>query len=151
MKELLKIQILDFLFHLKNEMGPMQDIEIYLMIQQAQNMQKRAQAPYSKFYVGAIVQTDCGKTFGGCNIESASYGLTICAERVAIFHAIAQGYTNFSRLVLATDTGAYPCGACRQIIYEYCPKSSIIIATPNKIEYTSNKELLPHGFSKNDF
>lgn len=123
---------------------------IDILIQKAKDMQKRAHAPYSKFHVGAVVQTDDNQIFGGCNIESASYGLTICAERVAIFHAIAQGYTNFTHLILASDSNAYPCGACRQIIYEFCSKTSIIIVTQNGIKYTTSKELLPHAFGKQD-
>lgn len=119
---------------------------IHALIQHARDMQQRAHAPYSNFYVGAAVQTDCGKLFGGCNIESISYGLTICAERVAIFNAIAHGYNSFTHLALVTNSGAYPCGACRQIIYEFCPNASIIIATERSINYTTAHELLPHAF-----
>ena len=120
---------------------------IHALLEHARMMQQRAFAPYSNFKVGACVQTSCGKLFGGCNIESASYGLTICAERVAIFNAIAQGYNSFTHLALVTTTGAYPCGACRQIIYEFCPNASIIIATASSINYATSKELLPHAFN----
>ena len=123
---------------------------IDILIQKAKEMQQRAHAPYSNFHVGAVVQTDDEQIFGGCNIESASYGLTVCAERVAIFHAIAQGHSNFTHLVLTSDSGAYPCGACRQIIYEFCSKATIIIVTQSSVEYTTSKKLLPHAFGQQD-
>lgn len=120
------------------------------LIEYAKGMQSRAYAPYSNFKVGAALQTPCGKIIGGCNIESVSYGLTICAERVAIFNAISSGYKTFTHLVLMTDSGAYPCGACRQIIFEFCPLATIIIITPQGIEYTTGQELLPYAFNKSD-
>ena len=110
-------------------------------------MQQRAHAPYSSFFVGAALETDEQTIIGGCNIESASYGLTMCAERVALFQALSQGFKNFTSLVLVSDSGAYPCGACRQLLYEFAPDASIIIATPSKIiEQTSVKLLFPHAF-----
>lgn len=121
-----------------------------LIISKAKKAQQNAYAPYSKFHVGAAVATVDLQIFEGCNIESASYGLTICAERVAIFNAVSQGYTNFTHLALVSDSNAFPCGACRQIIFEFCPKASIIIVTQNGIVKTSSQELLPNGFGKED-
>lgn len=117
-------------------------------INHAKEVQQHAYAPYSNFLVGAVVQTSCGKVFGGCNIESASYGLTICAERVALFHAVAQGYKSFSSLTLVTKDGSSPCGACRQVMLELCPDAIIIIASSKKIiEQTTPQKLLPNAFN----
>lgn len=79
----------------------------------------RAYAPYSKFLVGAALVTPDAKIFTGCNIENASYGLTICAERTAVFNAVAAGERQFSGLVVATPGGLAPCGACRQVLIEF--------------------------------
>lgn len=125
--------------------------DIQTLINTAIDMMHKAHAPYSKFHVGAALQISTGEIIGGCNIESASYGLTICAERVAIFQAIAQGYQNITHLALVTETGSFPCGACRQIINEFAPQATIIIATPIKILHTTTcDELLPNGFGNND-
>jgi cytidine deaminase len=125
------------------------DLEPSLQI--ARNMQKKAFCPYSNFAVGAAVQTKDHQIIGGCNIESASYGLTICAERVAIFSALAQGHTDFNHVVLVTNTASYPCGACRQILYEFCPDAQITITTPNKIINTVTvKSLMPYVFCQAD-
>lgn len=114
----------------------------------AKEMRQKARASYSKFRVGAALQTITGDIIGGCNIESVSYGLTICAERVAIFQAIAGGHKEFKSLLILTDNGSYPCGACRQIISEFCPGCLIIIATEEKIITTSYiQELLPNAFA----
>jgi cytidine deaminase len=82
----------------------------------------RAVAPFSHFKVGAAVEDDQGRIFTGCNIENASYGLTMCAERVAVFKALSEGSRKFTRIVVAADTNNLtpPCGACRQILWEFC-------------------------------
>lgn len=117
----------------------------------ARAMQKKALCLYSKFQVGAAIQTVDDQTIGGFNIESASYGLTICAERVAIFSALAQGHTKFTHIVLVTSTGSFPCGACRQILYEFCPNADITIATEDKIINTiAVVDLMPYAFSSTD-
>lgn len=117
----------------------------------ARNMQKKALCSYSNFAVGAAVKTKEHQVIGGFNIESASYGLTICAERVAIFSALSQGYKNFDHIVLVTDTASFPCGACRQILYEFCPDAHITIATPHEILNTiSIKSLMPYAFCESD-
>ena len=120
-------------------------------LQVARDMQKKALCSYSHFAVGAAIKTKDHHIIGGFNIESASYGLTICAERVAIFSALAQGHTNFDHIVLITDTGSFPCGACRQILYEFCPNAQITIATSQEILNTVPvKNLLPYAFSQDD-
>lgn len=129
----------------------MKNKTIQKLLTHAQTMQKKAYAPYSNFYVGAALQTNCNNIIGGCNIESASYGLTMCAERVAIFQALSQGYRDFTHLILVSETGASPCGACRQIIFEFAPNASIIIAKPDKIiQELPSKDLLPYAFCNKD-
>lgn len=90
------------------------------LIVAALEARQRAYAPYSKFLVGAAVQTIGGAIFVGCNVENASYGLTICAERVAIGTAVAAGQTRFAGMAIATSGGHAPCGACRQVMSEFC-------------------------------
>ena len=120
-------------------------------ISHATAMQQRAIATYSHFKVGACLRTIEGTLIGGFNIESASYSLTMCAERVAIFSALAQGHKNFTHLILVTDFGVFPCGACRQMIYEFCKEAIIIIATPHVlIMKTTIQELMPHVFCDKD-
>ena len=117
----------------------------------AREMQKKALCFYSNFSVGAAVLTETNQIIGGFNIESASYGLTICAERTAIFSALTQDYKKFKQIVLVTDTASYPCGACRQILFEFCPDAYITIATPSKIINTiAIKDLIPYAFNDID-
>jgi cytidine deaminase len=130
-------------------MEPILNLEQCLVI--ARNMQKKALCSYSHFAVGAAVQTKNHEIIGGFNIESASYGLTICAERVAIFSALAQGYTEFDHIVLVTDTASFPCGACRQILSEFCPHAHVTIATSAEILNTVTvRSLMPYAFSQAD-
>lgn len=109
-----------------------------------------AYAPYSKFKVGAALITASGKIFTGCNVEVSSFGLTICAERVAIFKAISEGERDFTSIAIVAETEAYcpPCGACRQVIADFSPKMEIILINKNgQIKTTSIQELLPEAFS----
>jgi cytidine deaminase len=109
----------------------------------------QAYAPYSKFLVGAALLSEDGRIFTGCNVENASYGLTICAERNAVFAAVAAGCRTFTHIVIATDTPqpTPPCGACRQVLFEFSPNLIIGLATPAglKSRYTLG-ELLPGAF-----
>ena len=98
------------------------------LIKEASVAQKRAKAPYSNYPVGAALLTIDNSVILGCNIESKAYPTTLCAERVAIFSAISQGYKDFSAIALITKDGAFPCGSCRQIIYEYAGNIPIHIA-----------------------
>src|SRR5712671_2744950 len=100
------------------------------LLQLARAAQQQAHAPYSKFNVGAAVLLDNGEIFSGCNVENASYGLTNCAERTAIFSAVAQSgpALNIQEIVVVNDQGApsSPCGACRQVIYEFGPDAIVV-------------------------
>ena len=109
----------------------------------------KAYAPYSKFRVGAALLAADGTIITGCNVENASYGLTICAERVAIFKAISKGLLAFRCIVVVTDVEGLtpPCGACRQILWEFAPDAEVILAnTHGKTAKYTVRELLPHGF-----
>lgn len=106
-------------------------------------------APFSKFLVGAALRTKEGKIYTGCNIESASYGLTVCAERVAIWKALSECERDFTDLVIVVDTEQLtpPCGTCRQIIWEYTKHAKITLANLNgKSEVVDIRELLPKAF-----
>ena len=117
------------------------------LIQHAIRAQERAVAPYSNYLVGAALLTDSETVILGCNVESKAYPTTLCAERVAIFSAISQGYDKFSALALITNDGAFPCGSCRQIIHEYAPDIPIYIADKSGDFITKNSsELLPFPF-----
>jgi len=117
------------------------------LIQHAIKAQERAVAPYSNYLVGAALLTDSKTVILGCNVESKAYPTTLCAERVAIFSAISQGFTNFTALALITKDGASPCGSCRQIIHEYAADIPIYIANESGEYIIKNiSELLPFPF-----
>ncbi len=119
------------------------------LLDQARQAMLTAYAPYSHFLVGACLLAQDGRTFTGCNIENASYSLTNCAERTAVFKAVSQGAGAFSTLaVAARDYPPWPCGACRQVLSEFCPDLRILITWgDNQVEETTLKTLLPHSFS----
>ena len=119
------------------------------LIEEATAARVRSIAPFSKFLVGAALQTDEGKVFTGCNVESASYGLTVCAERVAIWKALSEGERDFARLVIVADTEQLtpPCGTCRQIIWEFCKHATILLANLHgQKEELHIADLLPRAF-----
>jgi len=119
------------------------------LIARAHEMRKRAHAPYSNYAVGAAVLTSDGEIIGGCNIESSSYGLTCCAERVALFRAIAEGHSSFKALAVATENGGSLCGACRQVVWDLCGDIPIFITdNKGKIEKASSAKLLPEAFDQ---
>lgn len=106
-------------------------------------------APFSKFPVGAAIEDTEGRIHTGCNVENATYGLTLCAERVAVFKAISEGVRTFRRVVVAADTDVLtpPCGACRQILWEFCGDVEITLANLHgKIETYRLKDLFPKPF-----
>ena len=108
-----------------------------------------AHAPFSKFKVGAAIEDETGRIFTGCNIENATYGLTICAERVAVFKAISEGAREFRRIAIAADTQTLtpPCGACRQILWEFCGDIEIVLLNLHgKSETLRLKDLFPRAF-----
>jgi cytidine deaminase len=126
---------------------------IDILIQDAKQASNFAYAPYSKFKVGAALLTESGKIYSGANVENASYGLTVCAERVALFKAVSDGEKNFTALVIYTKTKDFtmPCGACRQVLAEFNQNLSIIIVNQeNKILKTTLTKLLPNPFKKNN-
>ncbi|GCL67956.1 cytidine deaminase [Veillonella tobetsuensis] len=126
--------------------------ELQKLIQAATEMRKQSYSPYSNFAVGAAVLSNDGYIYGGCNIENASYGLTNCAERTAIFNAVSDGKRNISAIAVVADTDrpCSPCGACRQVIGEF--KIPCIIMANLKGEYkkVTLEELLPFSFSNTD-
>jgi len=98
------------------------------LIEAALSARAHAYAPYSKYQVGAAVLGKSGRVYPGCNVENASYGLSVCAERVAIFRAIAEGEPEITALAVVTENGATPCGACRQVLYEFGTAARVILA-----------------------
>lgn len=126
--------------------------ELQKLIQAAIETRKQSYSPYSNFAVGAAVLSNDGYIYGGCNIENASYGLTNCAERTAIFNAVSDGKRNISAIAIVADTDrpCSPCGACRQVIGEF--KIPCIIMANLKGEYkkVTLEELLPFSFSNTD-
>ena len=122
------------------------------LIQAALGVRQRAYAKYSNFLVGAALLTTDGQIFTGCNVENASYGLTICAERAAVFAAIAAGHQQFTQLAIATSGGAPPCGACRQVLAEFAPNLPILLVDvnqPGQIRESNLRDLLPGAFVLN--
>ena len=109
--------------------------------------QENSYSPYSNYKVGAAVLTNDDTIISGCNVESSSYSLTCCAERVALFSAVSDGHKKFKALAVITNDGGTPCGACRQVIWDLCGDIPIYIADENgKIDETTSKELLPNAF-----
>lgn len=121
------------------------------LVRAAFNARKRAVAPYSKFLVGAALLTRQGEIITGANVESASYGLTCCAERVALFKALTEGHKDFIAVAVVArfDGGAMPCGACRQLLSEYAPDATVWISDSDNLKVvkeTTVAELLPGAF-----
>ena len=108
----------------------------------------QAYVPYSSFPVGAALLTRSGKIYTGCNVENASYGLTVCAERVAIWKAVSEGETDFVALAVATNIGGSPCGACRQVMAEFAPDMPVLITDlSGQATETNVADLLPLAFT----
>ena len=121
------------------------------LCQAAVAMLDRAYIPYSHFPVGAALECADGTVFTGCNIENAAYGCTICAERTAIFKAVSEGHRDFDTIVIAgrSDDYCYPCGACRQVLYEFGPDMEVVcLNKDNEEKHLHIKELLPYGFDQ---
>lgn len=119
------------------------------LIEQALSARENAHAPFSNFKVGAALLTENSEIITGCNIENASYGLTMCAERVAIFKAISEGKRDFTKICVAADTENLtpPCGACRQIIWEFCGDVEVVLSNlRGETETFQMSELLPKAF-----
>ena len=121
------------------------------LVRQALAAMKFAYVPYSGFTVGAALLTKSGKVYLGCNIENAAYGLTICAERTAIFKAISEGHRDLKRIVIAGKSEDYcvPCGSCRQVVQEFAPQMEVICLNgKGEAKHFALKELLPYGFDE---
>ena len=119
------------------------------LVAAALEVRKNAHAPFSKFQVGAALEDETGRIHTGCNVENATYGLTVCAERVAVFKAISEGARQFRRIAVAADTDVLtpPCGACRQVLWEFCGDLEIILANPRgKTETLHLRDLFPRPF-----
>jgi len=119
------------------------------LVEAARAVRENAYAPFSKFKVGAALETDDGQIIVGSNVESASYGLTVCAERVAVWNAISQGKRKIIKIAVVADTEELtpPCGVCRQIIWEFGGDIPVIFANLNgKAETVQMKDLLPRAF-----
>jgi cytidine deaminase len=119
------------------------------LVQAAAAARQKAFAPYSKFKVGSALEAEDGTIVPGCNVESASYGLTICAERVAVVRGVSDGYTRFRRVAVVTDADVLtpPCGACRQLLWEFAPDAEVVLANlRGKMAVYRMADLLPHGF-----
>ena len=119
------------------------------LLEAALAARENAHAPFSKFKVGAAIEDQTGRIFTGCNVENATYGLTICAERVAVFKAISEGARKFTRIAVAADTDMLtpPCGACRQILWEFCGDAELILVNmEGKTESFRMKDLFPRPF-----
>lgn len=127
----------------------MSESESNPLIEAALKAREQSVAPFSNFRVGAAVKTESGKVYTGCNIESSSYGLTVCAERVAIWKALSEGERHFTELAVVADTETLtpPCGTCRQIIWEFARAATIIFANlKGETETFQIAELLPRAF-----
>jgi cytidine deaminase len=109
---------------------PLSDADRRALVAAAREAREHASAPFSKFKVGAALRTTSGKIYGGCNVENASYALTVCAERVALLKALSEGERDFAAIAVAADTVAPtpPCGPCRQLLWEYCGDIPVTLA-----------------------
>jgi len=124
------------------------------LIKAAQQARKFARAPYSNYRVGAALLTADGRVFSGANVESSSYGLSVCAERIALFKALSEGADSFTKLAIATDSDppASPCGACRQLLWDYARGVKILLVGKNGVAVkTKMAELMPRPFGAEDF
>ncbi len=118
------------------------------LIARATAARDRAYAPYSHFKVGAALMAKSGRVYTGCNVENAAYGPSMCAERTAIFKAVSEGEREFETIVVVTENGASPCGSCRQVMMEFAPDMTVVIAdTQGRTCVTTVRDLLPNGFT----
>lgn len=123
------------------------------MIAMAKEVMQRAYAPYSRFQVGAALLAKDGRVFLGCNVENASFGATICAERTAVTKAVSEGVREFEKIAIVASSGEYaaPCGICRQVLYEFMPEGNVVLWSKDEGELeTPLRSLLPMGFRGED-
>ena len=121
------------------------------LLRAAQKAREKGYAPYSNYRVGAALLTKAGRMFTGANVENASYGLSVCAERVAAFQAVAEGEREFAAIAVVTENGVTPCGACRQVLSEFGPNMRVLVGDTkgNSREY-SIRDLIPDVFTPAD-
>ena len=113
----------------------------------AKDAAKNAFAPFSNFHVGAALLASDGRIFTGCNVENSSHGATICAERTALVKAVSEGSRDFIAIAVVSQDGeAWPCGICRQVLYEFSPEMLVITGNDEHLDVVKLNELLPHGF-----
>ena len=123
------------------------------LIAAAKKARENAHAPFSNFKVGAGLRASSGKIYSGCNVENASYGLTVCAERIAIFKAISEGERKFDAIAVVTDSDTLtpPCGACRQLIWEFCGDVPVIMTNlKGKVDVVAMLDLFPNPFDSSN-
>ena len=121
------------------------------LITKAMAAREKAHAPYSQFAVGAALLAKSGRVYTGCNVENASYGLSICAERTAVFKAVSEGERDFEAIAVVTDKGVTPCGACRQVLLEFGEDIQVIAADDaGGYRVFGLQELLPEAFNSED-
>jgi cytidine deaminase len=126
-----------------NSQDPLEDL-----VSLSKEARRRAYAPYSRFAVGAALRTASGREYTGCNVENASYGLSMCAERVAVFKAVSEGEFDFQALAVVSETMASPCGACRQVLAEFGLDTRVVIADmENGRKVLTVGDLLPAAFT----
>ena len=121
-------------------------VDDQFLLSEAREAMKRSYSPYSSYPVGAALHSTDGRIFTGCNVENASFGLTNCAERTAVFKAVSEGARSFDVLAISAKTKAWPCGACRQVLNEFAPDLRILVTWGEHVEEKTLKELLPEGF-----
>jgi cytidine deaminase len=118
------------------------------LIASATTSRERAYAPYSNFKVGAALLGKSGRVYTGCNVENAAYGPSMCAERTAVFKAISEGEPEFETIAVVSENGVSPCGTCRQVMMEFAPDMTVIIAdTEGNTRLTTVRDLLPDSFT----
>ncbi|MAJ33828.1 MAG: cytidine deaminase [Candidatus Neomarinimicrobiota bacterium] len=118
------------------------------VIKIAIQMRQNSYAPYSNYKVGSAVEVTSGEIIGGCNVESSSYGLTCCAERIALYNALSKGFKKFISIAVSTKNGGFPCGACRQVIWEICGEIPVYICDDKTLlTIIKSSILLPSPFN----
>ncbi|KAJ5067875.1 cytidine deaminase [Anaeramoeba ignava] len=139
-------------FEISKEETGLSEEEIKELIEGAIKGKEKAYAPYSNFHVGACILTETGEKFSGCNVESASYGLTICAERTAVFKAVSEGFTKFKAISVISDADSFtfPCGACRQVLVEFGDFVVLVLKSDKSVFFTTTYKLLPFHFGPSD-
>lgn len=120
------------------------------LVDAARRVRERAYAPYSRYLVGAALEGEDGSVHVGCNVENASYGLAICAERMALGAAVAAGVRRFRRIAVVTESEppATPCGSCRQMLLEFAPDAEVLAVGPSGMSRHVVRDLLPHAFRR---